>query len=160
MKIEKGFVVTIEYTLKDPQGNIWESSKGEEPWTYLHGYGGIIPGLEPELIGKQAGDNFSITLPPEAAYGPYEKDLANQVPRSAFSDIDNLEVGLRLSAQTTDGDTHTVTVTEITDDTVTVDANHPMAGQEVTVDVEVLGVRPATPEELAHGHVHADGHCH
>ncbi|MEE4244335.1 MAG: peptidylprolyl isomerase [Kangiellaceae bacterium] len=160
MKIEKGLVVTIDYTLKDEQGNVWETSIGDEPWVYLHGYGGVIPGLEPELVGKTTGDKFSINLMPEQAYGPYEKDLANQVPRSAFAQIDNLEVGLRLSAQTEDGDSHSVTITEITDDTVTIDANHPMAGQVVAVDVEVKAIRPATPDELEHGHAHVGGHCH
>ncbi|NVJ48966.1 MAG: peptidylprolyl isomerase [Gammaproteobacteria bacterium] len=160
MKIEKGCVVTIEYTLKDSDGNVWESSTGEEPWIYLHGFGGIIPGLEPELVGKQAGATTSVTLAPEQAYGAYEADLANAVPRSAFADIDNLEVGLRLSAQTEDGSTHTVTVTAVDDTTVTVDANHPMAGKEVIVDVTVVAVRPATPDELEHGHPHINGQCH
>ncbi|NVJ59029.1 MAG: peptidylprolyl isomerase [Gammaproteobacteria bacterium] len=160
MKISKNTVVTLEYTLKDQNGEVWETSQGDEPWVYLHGHGGIIPGLEPELIGKQAGDKFSKTLEPEQAYGPYEPDLANSVPRSAFVDIDNLAEGLRLSAQAEDGSTHTVTVTKVTEDTVTVDANHPMAGQSVVVDVEVKDVRPATPEELSHGHAHASGSCH
>jgi FKBP-type peptidyl-prolyl cis-trans isomerase SlyD len=160
MIIEKGFVVAIDYTLKDEKGNVWETSEGDEPWIYLHGFGGIIPGLEPELTGKQQGDTFSMTLQPEQAYGVYDKDLANKVPRSAFADIDNLEQGLRLSAQTDDGETHSVTVTEITDDTVTVDANHPMAGQKVVVDVIIKEIRPATPEELEHGHAHVDGQCH
>ncbi|WP_246128498.1 FKBP-type peptidyl-prolyl cis-trans isomerase [Pleionea sediminis] len=160
MKIEKGFVVSIEYTLKDSQGNVWETSKGDEPWIYLHGFGGIIPGLEPELEGKEQGATFEVALQPEAAYGVYDKDLINKVPREALKDIDNLEVGLRLSAQTEDGQTHSVTVTEITDSTVTVDANHPMAGQPVTVEVEVSEIRPATPEELEHGHAHVNGQCH
>lgn len=160
MKIEKGMVVTIEYTLKDQQDSVWETSKGDEPWVYLHGFGGVIPGLEPELEGKQVGDQFSVTLAPEQAYGPYEKDLANEVPRSAFADIDNLQEGMRLSAQTSDGETHTVVVTRISDETVTVDANHPMAGQPVIVDVEVTDIRPATAEELQHGHAHVDGECH
>ncbi len=160
MHIEKGMVVAIDYTLKDQNGQIWETSKGDEPWVYLHGFGGVIPGLEPELLGKKIGDSFSMTLRPEQAYGPYEPDLANKVPRSAFGDIDNLTVGLKLSAQTDDGSSHTVTVTEVTDDFVTVDANHPMAGQLVEVDVQVLTIRPATPTELEHGHAHQDGHCH
>ncbi len=160
MKIEKGMVVTIEYTLKDQQNSIWETSKGDEPWIYLHGFGGIIPGLEPELEGKQVGDQLNVTLAPEQAYGAYEKDLANEVPRSAFAEIENLQEGLRLSAQTNDGETHTVVVTRITEDTVTVDANHPMAGQPVVVEVEITDIRPATAEELQHGHAHVDGHCH
>ncbi len=160
MKIEKGFVVSVEYTLKDSQGNVWESSEGDEPWVYLHGFGGIIPGLEPELEGKQSGDEFTVTLEPEQAYGPYDKDLVNQVPKTALAGIENLEVGLRLSAQTDDGQTHSVTVTEITNDSVTVDANHPMAGQPVVVELEVKDIRPATPEELDHGHAHVGGQCH
>jgi FKBP-type peptidyl-prolyl cis-trans isomerase SlyD len=160
MKIEKGMVVTIEYTLKDQQGTVWESSNGDEPWVYLHGFGGIIPGLEPELEGKQVGDQLQVTLSPEQAYGAYEHDLANTIPRSAFSDIENLHEGMRLSAQTNEGETHTVVVTQITEDTVTIDANHPLAGQSVLVDIEVKAIRPATADELNHGHAHVDGHCH
>jgi FKBP-type peptidyl-prolyl cis-trans isomerase SlyD len=160
MKIEQGMVVTIDYTLKDQQGNLWESSTADEPWVYLHGFGGIIPGLEPELEGKQVGDKLQVTLAPEQAYGPYDNELANQVPKSAFSEIDNLHEGMRLSAQTHDGDTHTVVVTQITEDTVTIDANHPLAGQPVLVEVEVKDIRPATPEELEHGHAHIKGVCH
>ncbi|WMS85746.1 FKBP-type peptidyl-prolyl cis-trans isomerase [Pleionea litopenaei] len=160
MRIEKGCVVTIEYTLKDQEGNVWETSQGDEPWIYLHGFGGIIPGLEPELTQKAAGDKLEVTLSADLAYGDYEADLANKVPREAFADIEDLAVGLRLSAQTEDGSTHTVTVTEVTDETVTVDANHPMAGKPVTVAVSVLAVRPATPDELEHGHPHVDGQCH
>ncbi|MCO7224599.1 peptidylprolyl isomerase [Pleionea sp. CnH1-48] len=160
MKIEKGLVVTIEYCLKDEQGKVWESSENSEPWVYLHGFGGIIPGLEPELDGKEAGDQVIVKLQPEQAYGDYEQERINQVPKEMLDGIKNLEVGMRLEATTDTGEPIGVKVIEIKDDYVTIDANHPLAGQTVTVEVTVTEIRPALPDELEHGHPHTHGSCH
>lgn len=156
MNIEKDSVVELDYKLMDLEGNVWESSKEGGPWVYLHGHGEVMPGLEGELLGKAIGQKVKVELKPEEAYGPYEEDLKTEVPREAFADVENLTEGMRLAAESSDG-VHAVMVREINDDIVVIDANHPLAGQAVKVEVKVLSVRSATKEEIAHGHVHEDG---
>ncbi len=158
MKIEKNSVVELDYKLMDLEGNVWESSKEGGPWLYLHGHGEVMPGLEAKLTGAAIGQKVKVELGPEEAYGPYEDDLKTEVPREAFADVENLNEGMRLAAESSDG-VHAVMVREVRDDVVIIDANHPLAGQAVKVEVKVLSVRAATEEEVAHGHVHKDGAC-
>ncbi|NVK23165.1 MAG: peptidylprolyl isomerase [Kangiellaceae bacterium] len=158
MNITKNTVVELDYKLMDSQGAVWESSAEGGPWVYLHGYGDVMPGLEKELEGKAIGQKIKVELAPEQAYGPYEDDMKTEVPREAFDGIDGLTEGMRLAAESGDG-VHAVLVKEIRDDVVVIDANHPLAGQTVKVEVKVLAIRVATDEEVAHGHVHQHGSC-
>lgn len=158
MMIEKNSVVELDYKLMDLEGNIWESSKEGGPWVYLHGYGEVMPGLEGKLLGKAIGQKIKVDFGPDEAYGPYEDDLRTEVPREAFADVENLTEGMRLAAESSDG-VHAVMVREIRDDVVVIDANHPLAGKAVKVEVKVLSVRKGTDEEIAHGHVHQHGTC-
>lgn len=157
--IKQDSVVTLHYTLKDDAGEVIDSSAEREPLAYLHGHGNIVPGLERELEGKQAGDKLSVKVSPQDGYGEHEERLVQQVPRSAMSGIPDVRVGMRLRAQTDQGE-HFFTVTDVSDETVTIDGNHPLAGQNLNFDVEVTDVRDATTEELTHGHVHGPGGHH
>jgi FKBP-type peptidyl-prolyl cis-trans isomerase SlyD len=159
MKIEKGSVVRMHYTLKDEGGTTIESSDGREPLTYLHGYGQLIPGLESRLNGTDPGVKTSVTVLPKDAYG--EKD-ENAVIRAAKDDFPaglTLEPGVEVQAETPDGPI-TFTVIAVEGDEAVLDANHPLAGKTLTFDVHVLDVRAATPDEIAHGHVHGAGGAH
>ncbi|QIR15218.1 peptidylprolyl isomerase [Shewanella aestuarii] len=156
MKISKHAAVTIHYRLTDAQGLLLESSFDSEPMIYLHGTENLIPGLENELDGKVAGDKFEATIPADQAYGEYHDGLKQEVPLEAFGDIEDIVPGMRFIAETEMGQ-RPVQVTEVKDDVVVVDGNHPLAGQALTFNVEVVEVREATAEELAHGHIHAHG---
>jgi FKBP-type peptidyl-prolyl cis-trans isomerase SlyD len=159
MTIAQDSVVTIHYTLKDDEGEIIDSSVSAEPLAYLHGHGNLVPGLERELEGKNAGDKLSVTVSPADGYGDYDKNLVTRVPRRSLQGIANIRVGMRLQAQTAEGP-RTVVITNIMGDMVTVDANHPLAGKALNFEIEVTDVRPATEEELSHGHVHGPGDDH
>lgn len=153
-------VVLIHYTLTSDTGETLDSSEGREPLGYLHGFGNIIPGLENALVGKKAGDTLKVTIKPEEAYGVREDALVQVVPRSAFGGAPDLEVGMQFQAQTPQG-VRVVTIVEVEGDDITLDGNHPLAGETLHFAVEVTEVRAATQEELAHGHVHgAGGHHH
>lgn len=154
MSIENGKVVTIHYTLKDNDGNTLESTEGNDPLAYLHGVQGIIPGLESALEGKTPGDNVSVSIAPEDGYGPHVPELVQEVPKSAFEGVEDIVPGMAFNADTDDGQSHRVVVTSVTDDTVTVDGNHPLAGQDLNFDVEIISVRDASDEEKEHGHAH------
>lgn len=160
MKIENKRVALFNYTLKDADGNQLDASNGE-PLAYLHGYHNLIPGLEKQLEGKTAGDKFTATVAAADAYGEIEEKLIQSgVPKAMFQGVEELEIGMRFEAQTEQG-FHSVVITSIEDETVTVDGNHEMAGMDLTFDIEVSEVREATPEEIEHGHAHgAGGHQH
>lgn len=150
MQIAKNTVVTIHYTLKDDDGNIVDSSEGGQPLAYLHGAGNIISGLESALEGHQEGEEISVTIPPENGYGAHHSELMQVVPRDRFEIDEEIQVGMQFKAQTTSG-THVVTVTQIDGNDVTIDGNHPLAGQTLNFDVAVEAVREASSEEIAHG---------
>jgi len=152
MQISKNKVTSIHYTLTDNEGNTLDSSSGKEPLVYIHGNGNLIPGMENGLEGKSKGDKFNIKVSPENGYGVKSDELMQQVPRIAFGD-QKIDVGMQF--QTSQG--QVVTITKIGLDSVTVDANHPLAGVELNFDVEVTEIREATADELAHGHVHGPG---
>jgi FKBP-type peptidyl-prolyl cis-trans isomerase SlyD len=160
MSISPDQVVSIHYTLRDDTGEVIDRSAKDEPLAYLHGRGQLIPGLERELTGREAGDRLEVKIAPAEGYGEYVRELVQQVPRRALKGVGQLRVGLRLQAQTPEGP-RAVTVTQLTGDMVTLDGNHPLAGKTLHFQVEVAAVRAATEEELAHGHVHgAGGHHH
>ncbi len=160
MQIAKDTVVSIDYTLTDDEGQVLDSSEGQTPLSYLHGSGEIIPGLERELDGKRVGDQLQIVVAPEDGYGERNDDLQQEVPREQFDEIEDLDLGMQFQVESSDGPL-VITIVAIADDIVTVDGNHPLAGVNLNFDITVREVREATPEELAHGHVHGpDGHAH
>lgn len=150
-------VVTIDYTLTDDQGNVIDSSKGGEPLAYIHGLGNIIPGLENALEGKKAGDAMNVSVTPTEGYGERDDSLMQAVPREMFEAPDEIQAGMQFHTMTEDGNTVVVTVVEVSPETITVDANHPLAGQQLNFDVTIVEVRDATEDELEHGHVHGEG---
>lgn len=152
-------VVQFHYTLTDSDGKVLDKS-ADEPLAYLHGHHNIIPGLEKALEGKQVGDKLTVTVQPEDAYGAYIEEAIQEVPRSNFQGVDNIESGMQFQSQTDDGHVMLVTVKDVTDDTVVVDGNHPLAGVTLTFDVEITEVRTATADEIAHGHAHGVGGHH
>ena len=155
MEITKHKVAAIHYTLTDNQGNVLDSSSGREPLHYIQGIGNLILGMEEGLEGKKKGDKFQIKVSPERGYGLKDPAMMQKVPLTAFGG-EKVQVGMKF--QTNQG--HVVTVTEVSADTVTVDANHELAGVELNFDVEVMEVRNATAEEISHGHVHGPGGHH
>ena len=156
MQIEKDTVVTFNYTLTDNEGNVLDESQ-DGTFAYLHGAGNIIPGLERELTGKEAGDNLTVNVAPEDGYGLRNDELEKSVPRSMFDESADIEVGARFQAEANDGRVLAVTVVSVDDENVVVDGNHPLAGVALQFVVEVVDVRPAAQEEIAHGHVHGPG---
>jgi FKBP-type peptidyl-prolyl cis-trans isomerase SlyD len=127
---------------------------------YLHGAGNIIPGLENALEGKKAGDSLKVTIAPEDGYGEKSEGLIQVVPKDMFQGVETVEVGMQFHAQTDHG-MQVITVAAVDGNNVTVDGNHPLAGQTLNFDVKIIEVRAASPEELDHGHVHgAGGHHH
>jgi FKBP-type peptidyl-prolyl cis-trans isomerase SlyD len=159
MQIAQDAVVSIHYTLTDDAGKTIDSSAGGEPLAYLHGNGNLIAGLERALEGKQAGDSVNVKIAPAEGYGEYDKALVQRVPRRSLKGINNIYVGMQLQAQSGQG-ARSVTVTQVAGDMVTIDGNHPLAGQNLNFDVKIADVRAATEEELAHGHVHGPGGHH
>ena len=161
MTIKENSAVSFHYTLTDDAGQKIDSSAGQDPLAYLHGAGNIIPGLENALEGKTIGDKLNVAVTAEEGYGPVQQELIQEVPRSAFQGVESIEIGMQFEAQTGQGGAVPVTVTAVTDETVTVDGNHPLAGKSLNFDVTIEAVREATAEELEHGHVHgAGGHQH
>ncbi|WP_044406264.1 FKBP-type peptidyl-prolyl cis-trans isomerase [Thiomicrospira microaerophila] len=159
MKIEKNKVAQIDYTLTNSQCELLDKSDGEA-LAYLHGHHNLIDGLEAELEGKSAGDKFTVKVPAAKAYGEVEDFLIQQVPSDLFEGVEQLEVGMRFEAQSDQG-MQSVEITAIDGDMVTVDANHPLAGQDLTFEVEVIDVRDASADEIDHGHAHGvGGHQH
>jgi len=157
MIIEKDRVVSIDYTLRDNNGNLIDSSEGSDPLEYLHGNGNIIPGLEKALAGKKAGDKLTCSIAAADAYGERDDSLIFKVNKSEFEGAD-IEVGMQFEAHGEEG-AQIVTVEGIEGEEVTIDANHPLAGETLNFDVKVVDVREATSEELEHGHVHGGCDC-
>lgn len=160
MNISENCVASIHYTLTNGEGKVIDTSEGQEPLAYLHGAGNIIPGLEKALLGKVVGDKFNVSIPAAEAYGVRDDSMVQELPSNMFSGIDKIEVGMEFHAETEHG-LQVVTVTKVDGDNVTIDGNHPLAGVDLTFDVEVAEIRAASAEELEHGHAHgAGGHHH
>ncbi|MBL4671332.1 MAG: peptidylprolyl isomerase [Arenicella sp.] len=155
--IKENSVVTMHYELKDSEGEVLDSSKGQDPLVYLHGAGNIIVGLEEQLIGKTVGDNVAAIVSPEKGYGMPVDALVQIVPKEAFGEeIDKVEVGMKFQAETEQGPVPVV-VTAMDETMVTVDGNHPLAGKELHFEVSIAEIREASAEEIEHGHVHGEG---
>ena len=159
MKAAHGRVVSLHYTLTDDLGVLLDSSRGQESFSYLHGYGNIIPGLESGLEGCAAGFSSAIHVAPADGYGEYNPQAVFEVPREQFPPTEDIQVGMQVQGEGEHG-VMNFTVVGVNDHAVTLDANHPMAGKTLHFEVEVLEVRDATEQELAHAHVHAHGHDH
>jgi FKBP-type peptidyl-prolyl cis-trans isomerase SlyD len=159
MQVAEKHVVSIHFTLKDDEGEVLESSNGGEPLTYLHGSGGLIPGLEKALVGRKVGDKFQVVVPPEQGYGERDEKLLQRVPKNQFPEPDQLEEGMQFQVNGPRGPM-VLTVLEIADTDVVVDGNPELAGETLHFDIEVTEVRPATADELAHGHAHGPGGHH
>ena len=160
MQIAANKAVSIDYTLTNESGEVIDSSVGSAPLVYLHGAGNIIVGLEKALEGKQPGDELEVTIEPQEAYGDYSVELVAVLNRAMFEGVDELEVGMQFHASAPNGGMQIVTIRDIEGDDVTVDGNHPLAGQRLSFKVKVVDVRDAAAEEIAHGHVHGEGGHH
>lgn len=161
MQVAKHKVVSFEYTLRDDNNVVIDTSEGGQPLTYIHGTGNLISGLEKALIGKSAGDSFKVTIPPEEGYGTRDDQLLEVVPRNRFgASGEEVKAGMQFYAEG-GSDLQVITVVKVEGDDVTVDGNHPLAGMTLNFAVKVVDVRDATEEEVMHGHVHGpDGHHH
>ena len=157
MKIADKTVVKMHYSVLDGEGNLIDSSYEGEPLEFLHGTKYLLEDLENALNDKAPGDTFEVSIPADNAYGQRIDGLVQKIESKMFTEFD-VEVGMQLRAGTDNGE-QTVIVIDKTDDYVTVDGNHPLAGIDLKFDVEILDVRAATEEELSHGHVHSAGGC-
>ncbi len=159
MKIADGTVVAIDYTLTDDTGEVIDASEGE-PLEYLHGQGQLVPGLERQLAGKQAGDACQIKVLAKEGYGEHDAALVHEVERAEFPEDLDPEVGMELSTEGPDGEPVRLWVVNVTDKAITLDGNHPLAGQNLNFAIDVRQVRAATAEEISHGHAHGPNHDH
>lgn len=153
-RIEEGVVVSLNYVLTVEGEEIARTEEGE-PMEYLHGAENIVPGLEAALTGKTLGDRVSVTLSPADAYGDYDDENVEELDREDVPNADELEAGMIIEVEDEEGYTYLATVREISGDVVVLDYNPPLAGKTLTYDVEVVGLREADEEELAHGHPHS-----
>lgn len=156
MEISAGKVVSIHYTLTNTSGEVLDSSEGKAPLAFLQGKGHIIKGLENALNGKTSGEKLNVSVPPEEGYGVRNDQLIQKVSKSAFQGVDEVKPGMQFQAQTPQG-MQLIFVKAVDGEEVTVDLNHPLAGETLNFDVEISEVRDATEEEEKHGHVHAAG---
>lgn len=157
MTISQHKVVAMQYKVSDVEtGELIDSSEGGAPLVYLHGAQNIIPGLENAMEGKAEGDEFEVTVAPEDAYGEYSEERVQDVPKEAFGEVEEIEPGMAFTAQSEHGPVNLIVV-EVTDSTVKVDANHPLAGKSLKFEIKVESIRDASEEELQHGHVHGEG---
>ncbi|CAA0098246.1 FKBP-type peptidyl-prolyl cis-trans isomerase SlyD [Halioglobus japonicus] len=156
MQIGPETVVSFHYTLRDESGKELETSREGDPATYLHGANNIIPGLESAMTGRDSGDQFSATVSPEEGYGLRNPDGIQRVPIKHLAFKGKLRAGAVVQLSTSEG-MRTVTVAKAGRHTADIDTNHPLAGQTLVFDIEVLETRSASAEELAHGHVHGPG---
>ncbi len=159
MQIAKNKVATITYTLTDDAGAIIDKASEQDPFSFIQGVGNIIRGLENALEGKAAGDSLNVTIAPQDAYGEYDDTLTQVLSEEMFEGVDEVKPGMQFHAQTNQG-MSVVTVTQVSEGNVTIDANHPLAGVTLNFDVSVLEVRDASEDELEHGHVHGPGCNH
>ena len=155
--IAKDMVVSFHYTLKNSQGEVLDSSEGQEPLSYLHGYNQIVSGLESELLGKTSGAKFEVTVVAKDGYGERMEEMVISVPKSEWNLPEEVGAGQVVELQTPEGQVVPALIVEIGDEGVVLDANNPLAGEDLCFSVEVTDVRKATAEEVEHGHAHGPG---
>ncbi|WP_340615814.1 peptidylprolyl isomerase [Xenorhabdus entomophaga] len=156
MKVAKDLVVSLAYQVRTEDGVLVDESPVSAPLDYLHGHGSLISGLEKALEGREAGERFDVSVEADDAYGQYDENLVQRAPKEVFVGVEDVQVGMRFLADTDQGPIP-VEITAVEGDEVVVDANHMLAGQNLKFNVEIVAVRDATEEELAHGHVHGQG---
>ena len=159
MFIKKNSVVSFHYTLNDPDGQLLDTSAGREAFAYIQGHQMIVPGLERQLEGRQAGDTVLAVVPASEGYGEIDPKLVHKVPLDRFGD-QKVEPGMQFHAGREGGEMGVFTVIGVDDGMVALNGNHPLAGVTLHFNVEITEVRAATEEELAHGHVHGPGGHH
>jgi FKBP-type peptidyl-prolyl cis-trans isomerase SlyD len=157
--VQKDTVVSMEYTLHVDEEEI-DSSKGHDPLQFLVGHGNIISGLEREMIGMKVGESKDVVVSPAEGYGEFDESAFMNVPRSAFPEDIPVEEGTELTVRDDTGQPRYARIDAVEGDTVTLNFNHPLAGDELHFKVKVVGVREPSSEELEHGHVHQNGHEH
>jgi FKBP-type peptidyl-prolyl cis-trans isomerase SlyD len=157
--VQNDVVVSMEYTLH-VDGEKIDSSEGQDPLQFLVGYGNIISGLEHEMMGMKIGDTRDVVVPPAEAYGEFDEDAFMDVPRGQFPKDMPLEEGLELTVRDDTGQSRYARIEAIEGENVTLNFNHPLAGDELHFNVKVVGLREPTAEELEHGHVHQNGGHH
>ena len=158
MEISNNKVVALNYVLKNKDGEVIDQTENE-PLQYLHGYGNIIPGLEKAMLGKKINDKFDISISPEDGYGIRNDEFIQKIPRNQFEEGIEITPGMRFQSQTEAG-MQIFTVMDADNDMITLDGNHPLAGETLNFSIEVAEIREATDEEIKHGHVHLSGHEH
>ena len=161
MEIAKHKSVTVEYTLKNDAGDVLDTSSNRGPLTYIQGVGNMIPGFESALEGKKSGEKFAFEVAPADGYGEKDANLMFSVPKDRFQGVQDLKVGMRFEVQTPEG-AAVMAVDRIEQDAVILDGNHPLAGNKLHFEVQVVGVRDATDQELEQaysGGAHACGSC-
>lgn len=160
MPLEINKVVTMHFTLKDDQGNVLDSTENSHPFAFITGKDQILPKLENEVNSMIIGGKKKVSLAAEDAYGTYNEEVVQVVDKKEFPQDFVLEIGMQYIANAPDGTKMPFTITDVEGDDITVDFNHPLAGKNLNFDVELVDIRDATPEELAHGHVHGPGGHH
>jgi FKBP-type peptidyl-prolyl cis-trans isomerase SlyD len=159
LPIDDDRVVTFHYKLRGADDSFAESSEGRDAVVYLHGRGNIVPGLEREMAGKTRGTSFTTTLPPEQAYGLRDENAVQRVPIKRLATRGKLVPGQMVAVNTSQGQ-RTARVLKVGHFNADLDLNHPLAGKTLIFEIEIVDVRAATPEELAHGHAHGPGGAH
>jgi FKBP-type peptidyl-prolyl cis-trans isomerase SlyD len=159
MNVERDRVVRFHYELRDESGEALETSRAGDPITMLYGHGGLVPGVESALAGRAAGQRFEVRLAPEDAYGPRRQAQVQRLQKKYLRKAGRLRPGMQLTIPTEHGP-RPVTVVKVGSSVVDVDLNHPLAGRTLDFDIEILDVREADAEEIAHGHVHGSGGDH
>ncbi|MBT8377952.1 MAG: peptidylprolyl isomerase [Ignavibacteria bacterium] len=160
MSVEMNKVIIFNYTLKDDTGTVLDSSENKEPLSFLSGSNTILPKLEKTLTGMIIGSKKNVKLSTEDAYGDYKEEAVQTVNKDQFPKEAQLTVGASYMANSPDGKQMPFVITEVKEQDITVDFNHPLAGKDLEFDVELIDVREATPEEMQHGHVHGPGGHH
>jgi FKBP-type peptidyl-prolyl cis-trans isomerase SlyD len=158
--VGKDMVVTFHYTLRNEAGDVLDSSSGAEPLSYLHGYSNIVSGLEKALLGKAVGSQFKVTVEPSEGYGEREDEMVIQVPKKEWDLPEHVGAGEVVELQSPEGHVVPAVIVEIGSEFVVLDANHPLAGEQLFFEIELTAIRGATKEELEHGHVHGPGGHH
>lgn len=159
--VQEGMVVTVDYTVKLDNGEVADTTQGGMPLRFLVGQGQVLPGFEDALAGLAVGGQKKFELAPEDAYGEFDEDAFEEISADSFSTDEPLEEGMAIGVTDEEGDTYEAFIHEIREDVIVLNYNHPLAGERLHFEVKVLDIRPATPEELEHGHAHGgDGHAH
>jgi FKBP-type peptidyl-prolyl cis-trans isomerase SlyD len=154
LTVTDNLVVSISYTLTNDDATVLDSTEESGPMDYLHGAENIIPGLEDGLEGKKVGDKLKVRVDPDDGYGEIFTELMQVVDIASFEGVESVEAGMQFESETDDGELEIVSIKSVDGNEVTIDANHPLAGVTLNFDVEIVGIREATAEEIEHEHVH------